>query len=73
LLPPRTLPGAIVLIVGGAVALDYRGLAERVPRTKRPFGFRWETSVLETRLLFGGFAVIGAVMLMVGLFGEPGG
>lgn len=58
--------GAIVVGWGLAVAFDYRGLARAMP-TESGFGpFRQTTSTPMIRLIFGGFAVWGAVIFGLG-------
>jgi hypothetical protein len=61
------LPGAVLLVWGWAVASDYHGLAARLHSHKRPFFLRREVETAELKLLFAGLAVIGGVMLFLGV------
>ena len=62
-----TLPGAVLLVWGWAVASDYHGVAGRLHRQKGGFLFRRGASMLELKLLFAGVGVIGAVLLFTGV------
>ena len=62
-----TLPGAVLLVWGWAVASDYRGVAHRLHSHKRPFFLRREVGTLELKLLFAGLGVIGGVLLFTGV------
>jgi hypothetical protein len=61
------LAGAIALVVGTLVALDYRGVAKRIPWVlgRTPLG--WSRSVGARRRGFAGVAVWGVVMILLAL------
>jgi hypothetical protein len=63
-----TLAGAIVGGWGLAIAANYRGIADALPRREGTGPFRLEYSRAMIRLVFGGFAVWGASLVAVSLY-----
>src|SRR2546427_8944616 len=61
------LAGAIAVVVGTLVALDYRGVAERIPRVLGLTWLAWSRSVGARRRAFAGMAVGGVVMTLLAL------
>jgi hypothetical protein len=61
------LAGAIGVVVGTLVAVDYRGVAKRMPWVlgRSPLG--WSRSVGARRRAFAGIAVWGVVMILLAL------
>jgi hypothetical protein len=61
------LAGAIALVVGTLVALDYRGVAKRIPWVlgRAPLG--WSRSVGARRRAFAGVAMWGLLMILLAL------
>jgi hypothetical protein len=61
------LAGAIALVVGTLVALDYRGVAKRIPWVlgRTPLG--WSRSVGARRRAFAGVAMWGLLMISLAL------
>ena len=62
-----TLAGVIGVVVGTLVALDYGGVAKRIPAVLvRPrMRWNWKQSVGGTRRTFAGIAVWGFVMILL--------
>ena len=61
------LAGAIALVVGTLVALDYRGVAKRIPWVLARSHLGWSRSVGARRRAFGALAVWGVLMLLLSL------
>jgi hypothetical protein len=61
------LAGAIAVVVGTLVALDYRGVARRVPWVLGLTQLGWSRSVGARRRAFAGMAVWGMVMILLAL------
>ena len=61
------LAGAIAVVVGTLVALDYRGVAKRVPWALGRTRLGWSRSVGARRRVFAGIAVWGVVMILFAL------
>jgi hypothetical protein len=61
------LAGAIAVVVGTLVALDYRGVAARVPWVLGVSQLGWSRSVGARRRAFAGLAVWGIVMILLAL------
>ena len=61
------LAGAIALVVGTLVALDYRGVAKRIPWVLGRTRLGWSRSVGARRRTFAGIAVWGVVMILFAL------
>jgi hypothetical protein len=60
-----TLAGAIAVVVGTLVAVDYRGVAKRIPWVLGVTRWGWSRSVGARRRAFAGLAVWGVVMLLL--------
>ena len=58
------LAGAIAVVVGTLVALDYRGVAARIPWVLGMSRWGWSRSVGARRRTFGFLALWGVVMIM---------
>lgn len=61
------LAGAIAFVVGTLVAVDYRGVAARVPWVLALSRLSWNRSVPAKRRAFVGVAVWGVVMILLAL------
>src|SRR5690242_6522081 len=61
------LAGLIFFVWGVVMALNYKGLADAMPRRWRLGPFWQETSPAMTRLIFGFFAFWGATVFVAGL------
>ena len=61
------LAGAIAVVVGAVVALDYRGVAARVPWVLGVTRLGWSRSVAARRRAFAGMALWGVVMILLAL------
>ena len=61
------LAGAIAVVVGTLVALDYRGVAARVPWVLGMTRLGWSRSVGARRRAFAGMALWGVVMILLAL------
>lgn len=61
------LAGSIAFTVGTLVALDYRGVAERIPWALGMTGLGWSRSVGARRRAFAAVAVWGLVMIVLAL------
>jgi hypothetical protein len=61
------LAGAIAVVVGTLVALDYRGVAKRIPWVLGLTRLGWSRSVGARRRAFAGMAVWGVVMILLAL------
>jgi amino acid permease len=60
------LAGAIAVVVGTLVALDYRGVAKRIPWVLAA-RVGWSRSVAGRRRAFAGVAVWGVLMILLAL------
>ena len=78
---PVLLIGAALLGVGTAVALNWRGWAERytnliddlLPATRRNMRVdRWPRLLIQNRIIFGFYAVFGVGLLIAGIAGLVG-
>jgi hypothetical protein len=61
------VPGLIIGAWGVAVATNWRGAADRFPKTSGFGPFRTTTTVELTRLIFAGFAIWGAITFAAGV------
>ena len=61
------LAGVIAVVVGTLVALDYRGVAKRVPWALGRTHLGWSRSVGARRRVFARIAVWGLVMILFAL------
>jgi hypothetical protein len=61
------LAGAIAVVVGTLVALDYRGVAKRIPWVLGRSRFGWSRSVAARRRAFAGIAMWGVLMILLAL------
>jgi hypothetical protein len=61
------LAGAIAVVVGTLVALDYRGVAKRIPWVLGRSHLGWSRSVGARRRAFGGIAAWGLLMILFAL------
>lgn len=61
------VPGLILLGWGLAVSTNWRGSADAMPKTTGVGPFTTTTSAPMLRLIFGGFAVFGAVITVIGI------
>src|SRR5207249_8890806 len=61
------LAGAIAVVVGTLVALDYRGVAARIPWVLGRTRLGWSRSVGARRRAFAGVAVWGLLMILLAL------
>ncbi len=61
------LAGAIAVVVGTLVALDYRGVAKRIPWVLGRTRLGWSRSVGARRRTFAGIAVWCVVMILFAL------
>jgi hypothetical protein len=61
------LAGVVALVAGGAVALNYRGVADRVPPALGRTAFNWSMTSAATRKGFVGVAIWGVVMIVIAL------
>jgi hypothetical protein len=61
------LAGAIAVVVGTLVALDYRGVAKRIPWVLGVTRLGWSRSVGARRRAFAAMAVWGVVMILLAL------
>ena len=61
------LAGAIAVVVGTLVALDYRGVAARIPWVLGMTQFGWSRSVGARRRAFAAMALWGVVMILLAL------
>jgi hypothetical protein len=61
------LAGAIAVVVGMLVALDYRGVAARIPWVLGMTRWGWSRSVGARRRAFAGMALWGVVMMLLAL------
>jgi hypothetical protein len=59
--------GLIAFVAGTVVALDYRGISERIPPSLGFTAFSRDLSPKSTRRTFGWVAVAGLVTLLVAL------
>ena len=59
--------GAIAVVVGTLVAVDYRGVAARIPWTLGMTRLGWNRSVGARRRAFAAVAVWGVVMILLAL------
>ena len=60
-----TLAGVIAVVVGTLVALDFRGVAKRIPSVVARPRIGWSQSVGARRRTFAGVAVWGLVMILL--------
>jgi hypothetical protein len=61
------LAGAIAVVVGTLVGLDYRGVAKRIPWVLGVTRWGWSRSVGARRRAFASLAVWGMVMILLAL------
>jgi hypothetical protein len=61
------LAGAIALVVGTLVGLDYHGVAKRIPWVLGATQLGWSRSVGARRRAFAGLAVWGVLMILLAL------
>jgi hypothetical protein len=61
------LAGAIAVVVGTLVGLDYRGVAKRIPWVLGVTRLGWSRSIGARRRAFAGMAVWGVVMILLAL------
>jgi hypothetical protein len=61
------LAGAIALVVGTLVAVDYRGVAKRIPWVLGISQFGWSRSVDARRRTFACMALWGVLMILLAL------
>jgi hypothetical protein len=61
------LGGAIAVVVGTLVALDYRGVAARIPSALGRTRLGWSRSVGARRRAFAGVALWGVLMILLAL------
>ena len=59
------IAGLVALVAGTAVALDYRGISERIPQSLGFTAFSRDGSPKSTRKTFGWVAVGGLITIMV--------
>jgi hypothetical protein len=61
------LAGLVALVAGAVVALNYRGVADRVPPSLGMTAFNWSLTPAATRKGFVGVAIWGVVMIVIAL------
>jgi hypothetical protein len=61
------LAGAIAVVVGTLVALDFRGVAKRIPWVVGRPRMSWKPSVGARRRAFAGIAAWGVFMILLAL------